>query len=651
MQAHQQTPPPNEVSFARADNSTLVVQLAGDWHLRHGLPSTDLVEKQLDTAPKPTRLTFEAAELRDWDSGLLTFLLGISEICHKRKLTADWSPLPEGVRSLIQLAEAVPEKTGARAEVTHTSFIEELGHEAISWAQGLDDFLRFLGEVAISFVRLATGKARFRRVDLMIVIQDCGASAFGIVTLVTFLVGVILAFMGAVQLQQFGAAIYVADLVGIAMSRDMGAMMTAIIMAGRTGAAFAAQLGSMKVTQEIDALTTMGISPLEFLVLPRVLALFLMIPLLCIYADCLGVAGGAFVSATMLHITVRTYIQETVAAVTLARYFRRRLQGRHLRHHHRGRRMPARISMRRQLVCGRRRGDRSGRHRHRVRNRRLRNFRLHLQHPRNLMAITHPSIKASDGKPVSVAIFPKDGPPPITVKNLTMAYGTYVIMKDINFTVKHGDIFIIMGGSGSGKSTLLRHMLGLIVPAKGEILYGDFNFTKGEPEQREEMLRHFGVLYQGGALWSSMTLAENVGLPLGEFTDLSDEEIHEVAVAQAGSRRAQGLRGLLSEPDQRRDAEARRIGARDRARSGNSFLRRAVGRPRSDQLAPARRLDPRAARQPRRHHRGRDARAGQHFCNRQQQHFSRPRKQDRDRAAATRRNSSRIAKITACRLS
>src|ERR1039458_546948 len=123
-------------------------------------------------------------------------------------------------------------------------------------------------------------------------------------SLVTFLVGVILAFMGAVQLQQFGAQIFVADLVGIAMSRDMGAMMTAIIMAGRTGAAFAAQLGSMKVTQEIDALTTMGISPLEFLVLPRVLALFLMIPLLCVYADCLGVAGGAFVGATMLHISV-----------------------------------------------------------------------------------------------------------------------------------------------------------------------------------------------------------------------------------------------------------------------------------------------------------------------------------------------------------
>ena len=150
MQAQKQTPPNNELSFARADNSTLVIRLAGDWHLRHGLPSPDVVEKQLDTAPKPTKITFDAADLRDWDSGLLTFLIGVSEICHKRKLAADWAPLPEGVRSLIQLAEAVPEKTGARAEVSHTSFIEELGSEAISYWQGLDDFLRFLGEVTIA---------------------------------------------------------------------------------------------------------------------------------------------------------------------------------------------------------------------------------------------------------------------------------------------------------------------------------------------------------------------------------------------------------------------------------------------------------------------------------------------------------------------
>src|SRR5579862_6748322 len=321
MQAHKQSQWAGELSFARADKSTLVVRLSGDWHLRHGLPSPDLVAKQLDAPPKPTRLTFDAAELGEWDSGLLAFLIGVNDLCLKRRLPADWSPLPEGVRGLIQLAEAVPEKVGARHEATHTSFIEEVGRGAISYAQGLDEFLRFLGEVAIAFGKLCVGRARFRRVDLMVVIQDCGASAFGIVTLVTFLVGIILAFMGTVELQQFGATIYVADLVGIAMTRDMGAMMTAIIMAGRTGAAFAAQLGSMKVTQEIDALTTMGISPLEFLVLPRVLALFLMMPLLCVYSDCLGVAGGAFVSATMLHIPLGTYLRETQAAVTLTDIF------------------------------------------------------------------------------------------------------------------------------------------------------------------------------------------------------------------------------------------------------------------------------------------------------------------------------------------
>lgn len=321
MEAQRQSQPSGELSFARAEKSTLVIRLSGDWHLHHGLPEPELIEKQLDAAPKPDRVTFDATQLRDWDSGLLTFLLGVTELCHKRKVPIDWSALPEGVRALIQLAETVPEKTGARHEASHSSFIVELGREAISYAKGLDDFLRFLGEVTVSFVKLCVGKARFRRVDLMVVIQDCGAEAFGIVTMVTFLVGTILAFMGAVQLQQFGATIFVADLVGIAMSRDMGAMMTAIIMAGRTGAAFAAQLGSMKVTQEIDALTTMGISPLEFLVLPRVLALFLMIPLLAVYADCLGVAGGAFVGATMLHISVSSYIRETAAAVTLTDIF------------------------------------------------------------------------------------------------------------------------------------------------------------------------------------------------------------------------------------------------------------------------------------------------------------------------------------------
>src|SRR6267154_2638652 len=160
-----------------------------------------------------------------------------------------------------------------------------------------------------------------------------------------------------------------------------------------------------------------------------------------------------------------------------------------------------------------------------------------------------PPGKTTNGKPAPAKgprrgkISSADGPPPITVRDLTMAFGNFVLMKDLNFTVNHSDIFIIMGGSGSGKSTLLRHMLGLIEPAKGEVLYGDFNFTRAEPLEREAMLRKFGVLYQSGALWSSMTLAENVGLPLEEFSDLSPAEIREVAALKLALVGLKGFEG------------------------------------------------------------------------------------------------------------
>jgi phospholipid/cholesterol/gamma-HCH transport system ATP-binding protein len=121
------------------------------------------------------------------------------------------------------------------------------------------------------------------------------------------------------------------------------------------------------------------------------------------------------------------------------------------------------------------------------------------------------------------------GEPHIVVRDLTMAFGSFVLMRDLNFTVRWGDIFVIMGGSGCGKSTLLRHLIGLIEPAKGEVFYGEQNFTTAAPEERERTLRRVGILYQGSALFSSMTLAENIGLPLGEFTPLSPADIREVA--------------------------------------------------------------------------------------------------------------------------
>jgi phospholipid/cholesterol/gamma-HCH transport system permease protein len=294
----------------------LVIRLGGEWRLTRDLPQLAPVFRELESSPA-RKVLYDSRAVTGWDSSLLALVDKISQRCKQLEIEEDRAGLPEGLQALLRLSEVVPDNEGARGRVSAANFIAEFGADVLGFLEGIADFLSFFGEIAIALGRFVRGKARFRGVDLATAIQDCGVKAFGIVSLISFLVGVILAFMGAVQLEQFGAAIYVADLVGVGMVRDMGAMMTAIIMAGRTGAAFAAQLGTMKVTQEIDALTTMGISPIEFLVLPRVIALFLMMPLLCIYSDFVGVLGGAAVGAGMLGITMHSFLQEALHALTL----------------------------------------------------------------------------------------------------------------------------------------------------------------------------------------------------------------------------------------------------------------------------------------------------------------------------------------------
>ncbi len=300
----------------RLEDSKLTVVLRGPWRLRESLPEPAKVGEEI-TAASAQRIGFDTEAMQGWDTGLLTFLTGLTAACKECGIEVDRQGLPEGVRKLLALAEAVPERQGARAEEVDESMLERLGKATLTQTESLGEMIRFLGEVTLASARLFTGRARYRRSDLFVLIQQAGAEALPIVTLISFLVGLILAFVGAVQLQQFGATIYVADLVGIAMAREMGAMMTAIVMAGRTGASYAAQLGSMKVTQEIDALTTMGVSPLEFLVLPRMIALFLMMPILCLYADFVGILGGAAVGIGMLDLSALTYYRQTAAAVTM----------------------------------------------------------------------------------------------------------------------------------------------------------------------------------------------------------------------------------------------------------------------------------------------------------------------------------------------
>jgi phospholipid/cholesterol/gamma-HCH transport system permease protein len=295
----------------------IVLRLSGSWRMQDGPPPPALVEAEWGDRPPASRLGFDAREVTAWDSGFLVFVLKLVEAGTARGITVDRSGLPEGVRKLLDLAAAVPERDTKRRAAA-PPFLERVGRASIAVGSGALEMITFVGEASLALARAAVGRARFRRVDLLLNIQEAGASALGIVSLISFLIGLILAFVGSIQLRQFGAQIYIADLVAIGMAREMGAMMAAIIMAGRTGAAYAAQLGTMRVNEEIDALSTMGISPFEFLVLPRMLGLILMMPLLTIYADLVGILGGAVVGVGMLKVGIVPYWNHTWAAASVS---------------------------------------------------------------------------------------------------------------------------------------------------------------------------------------------------------------------------------------------------------------------------------------------------------------------------------------------
>lgn len=312
-----QTFPVGTVAYERRPDGGVLIRLAGPWQLRGKLPDSAPFERELDAIPSSATVAFDTTELTEWDSGLLTAVTFVFEICQRRHLNVDRSGLPQGVIRLLALAEAVPEKTDARTSEEQAPFLNRVGSILLAAYDNASEMLDFLGSVTLVLGKFVAGKARYRKSDLLVLVQQAGIEALAIVSVVSFLMGLILAFVGAIQLQAFGATIYVADLVGIAMVRDMGALMTGIIMAGRTGAAYAAQLGSMKVNQEIDALATTGVSPMEFLVLPRVVALVLMMPLLTVYSDFVGILGGAVVGLTMLDLSPLTYYQQTVNALGL----------------------------------------------------------------------------------------------------------------------------------------------------------------------------------------------------------------------------------------------------------------------------------------------------------------------------------------------
>jgi phospholipid/cholesterol/gamma-HCH transport system permease protein len=315
---HSETPTAAPKVNLGKSGRNLLLSLEGNWNIRdtrHG--EIDALFAELDREGPADALQIDMSKVGSWDTSLLIVIARAEDWCQKHNVKFLRESLPKSVASLIAISEEVPERKTGRESKKSSSLFATLGNKTINVFEGVGTALEFTGDAVLSFGRLLRGKAAFDWRMFWLTMQECSAQALPIVGMISFLTGLIFAFVGAIQLRQFGAGIYVANLVAVAMAREMGAIMTGIIMAGRTGAAFAAQIGSMKVSEEIDALRTLAISPMDFLVSPRLLALFFMMPLLVLYSDLVGILGGAFVGLTFLGISWSQYWNQTIGSMGL----------------------------------------------------------------------------------------------------------------------------------------------------------------------------------------------------------------------------------------------------------------------------------------------------------------------------------------------
>lgn len=296
----------------RADGQVLWLQIGGDWTLSQRKP--DLAGLWL-ARPAGQRVQLDAGELGQWDSSLLALLRRIQRLARHDQLELDLAALPAGALRLLELASNLPAEAAA-PPVRHGAVVR-LGERALQWRAALVDSCVFTGELLLAACAALRGSSSLRGRDFLEAFSRCGPGALPIVVLIALLVGLILAFVGAAQLQAFGAQLYIANMVAIGMTREMGALMTAVIMAGRTGAAYAAELGSMQANEEIDALKTFGFDPVQFLVLPRVLALLLAMPLLTVFADAVGVLGGFVIGAGLFDISAQLYLHQSLDMLSL----------------------------------------------------------------------------------------------------------------------------------------------------------------------------------------------------------------------------------------------------------------------------------------------------------------------------------------------
>jgi phospholipid/cholesterol/gamma-HCH transport system permease protein len=267
---------------------------------------------------KPDNLVIDLEKLNDLDDYGVSVLVELKKTMGDRRGNFSLTNISEKVNEILTMHRFnMLGQQSVSAHKTSQNFFTHLGNSTFTIGSEIRFMLTFLGDTCFSFLMFLRHPGSLRFNDTVENMKRVGLDALPIVGLISFLLGLIMAFMSSVQLQQFGANIYVASLVGISMTRELGPIMTAIIVAGRSGSSFAAEIGTMKISEEVDALSTMNINPNFFLVLPRVFATFLVMPILTLFSDLFAIAGGLLVGVTMLDLTVSGYTNQTINTLTL----------------------------------------------------------------------------------------------------------------------------------------------------------------------------------------------------------------------------------------------------------------------------------------------------------------------------------------------
>ncbi len=306
---NERTSSPAAVTIETLPGSVASLRFVGDWTLSAAVAAAEAIVAEATRSGGVQQLTVDASALGRWDSVLPAFLYQVAGAASAAGAALVADGAPDGLRRLLAIAQAVPSRSTGSVEV-RPPIVARVGLAVFAWWAGIVDAVSFVGEVVLAFLVFVRGKAKFRVQDVARVFFQAGPAALPIVTLIGLLAGFILAFSGGNELQMFGAQIYVANLVTTGMAQEMGPLMAAVIMAGRTGASFAAELGTMQVNQETDALRTLAVEPVEFLVVPRMLALMLMLPLLACYAMFMGILGGGIVGVAIFGIDPLQYAQQ-----------------------------------------------------------------------------------------------------------------------------------------------------------------------------------------------------------------------------------------------------------------------------------------------------------------------------------------------------